>query len=61
MSTLQSIHDNLHRDKQALSEAQAESATAEAEFGHREEQVRRLKIDVANAKASALCRLARAA
>lgn len=53
MSTLQSIHDDLQREKQALSEAQAETATAEAEFGHREEQVRRLKIDVANAKASA--------
>jgi len=44
----------LDREKQALLEAQGETASAEAELAHQEEQVRHLKVDVANAKASDL-------
>lgn len=54
VESVESVRVELDREKQALLEAQGETASAEAELAYQEEQVRHLKIDVANAKASSL-------
>jgi len=54
VESVESVRAELDREKQALLEAQGETASSEAELAYQEELVRHMKIDVANAKASDL-------